>query len=392
MAWHEYMRAANSGRYFRRTIPIIAIGGLFNFFWGLTTPIFSIRINEITGSLVISGFVLGIWGVIKFFTDIPAGVLCDKLGTKKVITVALVAYMFITFMYAIVNDDLSLIILRIIHSVFGSLYWVSYWSALRSVPKKYIQGEVSFSTTIRNISLVVAPLVGSVIIVIYSWQMPFYMLSLSFIIMIFLARKLPNTKQTDRKSIDIISKGIGDFVKKGKKASGIILAIMIYETGLAFMSSFLPILMNGWGYSIEDIGLVLSVSSSAPWIIFPLLLLAFIEKRGETAPIVVGMLTSSLGFWLFLISNTLLSIMLSVFIINTGFSMILVCTDIIIGEIANRGNVGQFSGVTETFKDLSSFLGSFFGGILLQSISMNIFGAYSGFLIVSMPLVYILLR
>ncbi len=392
MAWHEFVKAISSKKYFKQTIPIIIIGGLFNFFWGLATPIFSIRINEITGSLIISGFVLGLWGIIKFFTDIPAGALCDKIGSKKIITFALIAYFFITFMYAVVEDTFSLIVLRIIHSVLGSLYWVSYWSAIRSVPKKFMEEEVSLSTIVRNISLVIAPIIGSIIIIYYSWKAPFYILSLSFILMLFVSRRLPDRKSAESKSMDLLVKGIKEFFKKGRKAYGVLLGTLLYGTGISFLGSFLPIIMNNLGYSIAEIGIILSIASSTPWIIMPLLLLGFIEKHGESKPIAIGVLMVSLGFFLVLFSNDFFSIMLSVLIANIGFSMIMPSVSIMVGEMANHKNIGGFTGVTETVKDFSSFLGCFAGGFLLQMFSMSVFGMYAGFLVFSMPFLYFLLR
>jgi len=70
MAWNEYFRALRRVKGLRGAIPIICIGTLYYFFWGLVSPIFNIRINEITGSLALSGIIFAIWPIIQTFMDI----------------------------------------------------------------------------------------------------------------------------------------------------------------------------------------------------------------------------------------------------------------------------------------------------------------------------------
>ncbi len=389
MAWHEFFNALRYKRYYSRLMPILYIGFLFDFFWGLTVPIYSIRINEITQSLVMSGFVLGLWGIIRFLSDIPTGFLCDRVGTKKIIKISLLAYLFIAFFYTVVNDTFYLIILRIIHSFFGSFFLVSLWSIIRGVPKRYMEEEVEMFTTLGNIALIISPLVGSFLIMIYSWKAPFYLLSASFLAMLLITKKIPEKNNNEK----IAKKDyIKDLRINWKVFLGVFLAIIFYGSAMSLLGSFLPIIMQNEGFTIAEIGLVFSIASSIPWIIMPLLTLEFIEKKGVVCSIVLGALISANGFFFFQFNQNIFAILILIFIINVGMSMVMPGTNIVIGKIARDGEAGRFTGIIEIFKDMSFFVGSFGGGLLLSSFGLESFGLLSIVLILPLLPIYFLLK
>jgi len=372
MAWNEYFRALRRVKGLRGAIPIICIGTLYYFFWGLVSPIFNIRINEITGSLALSGIMFGIWGLVTMIFDIPFGVLCDKFGAKKLLRVALMAYIFVTLAYVYVNDVLSLLFLRIIHSAFGALYWVSLWTLIRSVPKEYEEEEVNLYTVSASLGGLFAPFLGSLLIMYISWKLPFYLLSSSFLLLLFLTRRIPEQRMVKKDGFKLLSQEVRSFFRKGKAAVGLALSILATFFTSSVMCSFLPIILNAYGYNIEDIGIVLTVSGSLPWVLVPILILPLEETREKLA-LVLGFSLKALGFFLFPLSKELASLLVAVFLVNAGGGAISPTINAVVGKMARDGERGGYSGLTETLKDIGILAGNFSGGFLLQCLGVPTF-------------------
>ncbi len=392
MAWNEYFRALRRVKGLRGALSIICIGTLYCFFWGLVSPIFNIRINEITGSLALSGIMFGIWGLVTMIFDIPFGILCDKFGAKKLLRAALAAYIFITLAYVYVNDVLSLLLLRIIHSTFGALYWVSLWTLIRSVPREYEEEEVNLYTVSSSLGGLFAPFLGSLLIMYISWKLPFYLLSSSFLLLILLTRRIPDQKIVVRKDgFKLLSQEMKSFFRRRKTAAGLTLSILATFFTSSIMGSFLPIILNTYGYNIEDIGIVLTISGSLPWVLVPILILPLEEMR-EKFSLALGFLLNALGFFLFPLSKELSSLLVAVFLVNAGGGAINPTINAIIGKMARDGERGGYSGLTETLKDIGILAGNFSGGFLLQYLGVPIFYFLGFSCLITIPFILFLFK
>jgi len=59
--------------HFKKMVPLSFTFFIYLFGWGLVTPIFNIRINDVTGSLFLSGIVFSIFSFVKIFLDPSIG-------------------------------------------------------------------------------------------------------------------------------------------------------------------------------------------------------------------------------------------------------------------------------------------------------------------------------
>lgn len=80
-------------RNFNRVIlPISLAFFIYTFGWGVTSPIFSIYVNNVTKNAFLTGLVLSITTMAGIFLNIPFSILENKINMKRVLQVVLLFY------------------------------------------------------------------------------------------------------------------------------------------------------------------------------------------------------------------------------------------------------------------------------------------------------------
>ncbi|RLG16623.1 hypothetical protein DRN62_03275, partial [Nanoarchaeota archaeon] len=176
-----------------------------------------------------------------------------------------------------------------------------------------------------------------------------------------------------------------------KTAAGLTLSILATFFTSSIMGSFLPIILNTYGYNIEDIGIVLTISGSLPWVLVPILILPLEEMR-EKFSLALGFLLKAMGFFLFPLSKELSSLLVAVFLVNAGGGAISPTINAIIGKMARDGERGGYSGLTETLKDIGILAGNFSGGFLLQYLGVPIFYFLGLSCLITIPFILLLFK
>jgi ABC-type phosphate/phosphonate transport system permease subunit len=70
---------------FKRVIfPISIAFFIYTFGWGITSPIFSIYIENVTGNLFLTGLILSLTTMMGIFLSIPFGIIEDRMNVKRV--------------------------------------------------------------------------------------------------------------------------------------------------------------------------------------------------------------------------------------------------------------------------------------------------------------------
>ena len=75
---------------FKRTIfPIPITFFIYTFGWGITSPVFSIYVKNVTGNLFLTGFILSLTTMMGIFLNIPFGIIENRMNMKLVLQIVL---------------------------------------------------------------------------------------------------------------------------------------------------------------------------------------------------------------------------------------------------------------------------------------------------------------
>jgi len=378
------------GKILEKTLSISISFFFFSLAWNLLSPVFSIRINEITGSVFISGLFFTTWGIVRLITDVPVGVFSDRIKPVKLLRFACFFYPFIVISYALIHNVTALFILRVIHSLFGSLLWVSAWSLIRSLPqKKYVEENVGFFVILRSLPVVFGPMIAVLLLSITRIKILYFisagLLEIMFLILFF--KKDIKLKEREKRKEKKILNEIKNLFKTKKVYSLPILFISTFIISSGF-GSFLPIILQEEGFSIENIGFLLSLST-IPSLIITMPASKIGDVKGRKPIIILGSIITSLGFLVFSQDSNFWIILSSLTLINIGDIITVSTINALVADLTIDGKSGSFAGITEFFKDVGQIIGPAFAGFMLKISNYHSLSyIYMVVIIISLSIIY----
>ncbi len=368
-------------KQFKKMADINAVFLIFGFGWAFVAPIFNIRINEVTGSLFLSGIIIGMWGLVRLFTDIPVGMLNDKFSSKRLIQISFLGYIVITLLYVYVGSFAEIFLLRFFHSIIGSFLWISSWTYTRRISVgAHASERVSLWYSIRSLPNIIGPLIGGLVITLINWEFSFYLLSL-FMLFCFLytSFKLDKLKVKHNVKRDIKTE-LRHFFKNRGLALRISSLTIIYVIIAGIYGNYLPLFMQDRGFNIEQISIVIGLAASIPWFIFSVPVGIIGDKYGKRWPIFFGLIMSGITLSLIFSVNSLFDILLATFIIQTGLVFVTVALNSKVTDLFPKGEEGSITGIYEVMKDIGVIIGPVLGGYLAQTLGFTNAFMIAGFI------------
>jgi len=149
-------------RSFRRVfLPLSATFFIYMFGWGVVSPIFSIYVNEVTGSATLTGLVLSLTTMAGIALNIPFGILEDRLNMKQVLQAPLLAYAGLAVLYPFAHTLALLLLLSVARGIASSFLWLTSWAYVLSYAEKQVKGkETGFFSDMNDLASAVAPVLG----------------------------------------------------------------------------------------------------------------------------------------------------------------------------------------------------------------------------------------
>ena len=188
---------------------------LFTIGQGATNPILPLLVQNLGHTAAITGFVVGIFGAGRFITNLPSGILAQKIGRKPILIIgpliASIGYFITGYM-----DSIQLILLsRLITGLGGGMHFVGASIYLRDISSLNNRGRIM---SLQSISILIGqtigPIIGGYIGELYGFTSPFIFASISLVIAIVLiittviepSNINQNSNQTnDSKTIDDVT-------------------------------------------------------------------------------------------------------------------------------------------------------------------------------------------
>lgn len=397
MVWHEMFSKGmrhlglKDGKIDVRDISFSLI--FFFFGWSIVLPIFSIRINEITKDPFVTGLIFSIWGFVCLALDIPMGILSDRFNKKRMMQFALIGYVFVAYLYTVVNTIPILVILRLFHAFCGCVFWITSWGVIRQYStKEHREEELGVYTTLRSVVEIFGPFIGAIVITLLSWTIPFYLLSI-FCFFTFIAISALDIKTDGKRERGLFKDEIKDFFSGGRKIWGLLFGIVILFSIAAGFGSFIPIVMDDLGFTYTEISIVMSIGMTLPWAILAIPIGKYADKHGRVKTALWGFIITAIGFFVFHFSFDFMSVLLSSLVISVGFTLSGLTLNTLVGDMTVKGRHGGFTGLTEAPKDLSNIIGPILAGFYLPIIGMgNTVLIFSGICLVALPIFYYLMK
>jgi MFS family permease len=137
---------------FKRIIfPISVAFFIYTFGWGITSPIFSIYVGKVTGSLFLTGIILSLTTMMGIFLNMPFGILEDRMNMKRVLQIVLLIYAALALLYPLADTFLPLVFLSVTRGIASSFLWLTSWAYVFDYAEKRVKGkEVGFFSDMND--------------------------------------------------------------------------------------------------------------------------------------------------------------------------------------------------------------------------------------------------
>ena len=359
---------------FRQAIlPLSITFFIYTFGWGLTTPIFSIYVNQVTGSAEMTGLILALTTTAGIFLNIPFGIVEDRLNMKRVLQVTLLAYVGLALLYPWANSVPKLIVLSVGRGIASSFLWLTSWAYVLSFAEKAVKGkETGFFSDMNDLASAASPILGGVVAVL-SFFLPFYLLALSSLIAFATATLFLHEAPVPQKAAwSTQLQTLGRYLKDSRFLKTLTLVVIFYAL-INVYYCFLAILLNGEGLALDWIGLVLTVAL-APAVVLEVPFGSLIDRIGIRKTLSIAVVTTAVTAVLLPLYGNLLWDLVTVTAFTISYTAIFIALYSRMSDVMREDKVAM-TGAIATFKDLGYTVGPLAAGFLIP-----VFGIRSTFL------------
>ena len=355
---------------FKRVIfPISIAFFIYTFGWGITSPIFSIYVENVTGNLFLTGLILSLTTMMGIFLNIPFGIIEDRMNVKRVLQIVLLIYSALALLYPVADTFLSLLLVSVTRGVASSFLWLTSWAYVFAYAEKSVKGkEVGFFSGMNDFASALSPVVGGLISIL-SFFLPFYVLSLtSLTAFIVVSLYLKETPKSEKASLNVQVTTLLSYMRNSRFVKTVFLIIVFYAL-INVYYSFLPIFLNSEGIAIPLIGVILTVAL-LPAVALEVPIGNLIDRHGIRKTLAVAASLTTLTAVMMPFSNSLYCTLAIVTAFTMSYTVIFIALYSRMSDIMGESKTA-ITGAIATFKDLGYTIGPLAAGALMGFISIR---------------------
>jgi len=349
-------------------------------------PLFS---ESLGASAFLIGLIAGCSTVTGIIASLPAGVLSDFYGRRKVILAGAFVFVSAPAMYFFVSAPWHLAIVRAYHGLATAIFGPV---AIALVADLFIERRgqsMGWYSTSKLIGRAVAPTVGGSIIELsvgqravqvssvtrflrrFGYKSVYFACGAAGIVMLILSSIIP-MKRTARKSesarLSEKLREMGEGLKEIGKSRGIMVTSCVEAVQwLAFgaLEPFLPLYCAALGITFAWMGRLGTIQIAATALASPMMG-KLSDKYGRRPMISFGLILGAIGLGMIPFLKTIWALIPAVVLFGVSFAAVTTSTAASVSDLAKTESRGSALGVMSTIMDVGQAAGPIMAGILVQ--------------------------
>jgi len=364
--FRDLVHASNFRRVF---VPLSTAFFIYTFGWGVTSPIFSIYVNNVTGNLSLSGLIFSLTTMMGIFLNVPFGIIEDRINMKRVLQIVLLVYSALALLYTVANSFLPLLLVSIGRGVASSFLWLTSWAYVFAYTDEKVRGkEVGFFSSMNDFASALSPVIGGFISTL-SFLFPFYAVSLtSFTAFVVISLFLKENPKPQKASFSLQMTTLSKYMRNRRFLKTVFLVIVFYAL-INVYYSYLSIFLYGEGFTVPLIGVIFTVV-----LLFAVGLEVpmgnMIDRHGIRKTLPIAAAFTALTAVLMLLSNDLYYTLAFVTAFTISYTLIFIALYSRMSDIMGESKVAM-TGAIATFKDLGYTIGPLMAGMLMIFINIQ---------------------
>ncbi|BAQ09579.1 multidrug ABC transporter [Bacillus sp. OxB-1] len=333
---------------------------------GLVIPVLPTIMNELNISGKVVGYMVAAFAITQLIVSPFAGSWIDKYGRKIMIVLGLVVFGFSEFLFGYGKTVEVLFISRMLGGVSAAFIMPAVTAFIADITTSETRAKaLGYMSAAISTGFIIGPGIGG-FLAEFGTRVPFYSAGVLGILAAVLSQIM--LREPEHAAAEIPMPGQQTGLRRIFIPMYLIAFVLIFvlSFGLAsFESLFSLFVDHKFGFTPKDIAIIITGSGIVGAISQVLLFDRLTKKMGEINLIRYSLIVSGLLVLLMTFVSSYFAILLTTFVLFTGFDLIRPAITSYLSKIAGNEQ-GFVGGMNSTFTSLGNIFGPIVGGFLFD--------------------------
>ena len=353
-------------------------------------PLFS---KSLGASAFLIGLIAGCSTLTGIIASLPAGVLSDFYGRRKVILTGAFVFVSAPVMYFFVSDPWHLAIVRAYHGLATAIFGPVAVALVADLFEERRGQSMGWYSTSKLVGRAIAPTVGGSIIQLsvlprsesagqassvirllrrYGYRSVYFACGAAGLVMLILSAIIPikhNIRTSESASLSEKVRKMGIGLREIGKSRGIMVTSCVEAVQwLAFgaLEPFLPLYCVALGIKYSWIGILGTIQIVATALTSPMMG-RLSDKYGRKPMISTGLILGAVGMGMIPFLKTFWALVPVIVLFGISFAAVITSTAASVSDMAKAESRGSALGVMGTIMDIGQAAGPIIAGVLLRA-------------------------
>jgi MFS family permease len=340
------------------------------------------------------GFIAAASTVVGIVVSLPAGILSDLIGRRRVILMAAIVFATAPFLYLIITAPWQLVLVRIYHGLATAILGPVAMAAVADTFEKGRGERMAWYSSATMVGRFIAPFVGGILIFGNNFHWVYLADGVAGVMALLAAIRLPLATNTSGSAWQAFKRQRGSYGQEiafvfrhpGILATSGIEAAQYFAYGC--LETFLPIYLNEkLGYSAWEIGLLFTVQILTATFTKPVMG-RLSDRYGRVPLITAGLVLGGIATATLILSSNYFVIAALIAVFGLGLATVTASTSCLVADLSRSQGRGGALGILSSIMDIGQSTGPMVAGALITAYSYRFTFGVVGAGLVVISLVY----
>ncbi len=340
------------------------------------------------------GMVAAVSAFTGIIASIPAGMLSDRWGRKRMLIISSLVFATAPFLYLFVSNIWQLAFVRFYHG-FATALFIPVSMALISDLYQHSRGEkLGWFSTSTLLGRFAAPIAGGTLLGVfaaypaYSFRAVYIVCAAAGIAALMLALRMPAPHEKNRPHqnwAETLQAFRTVISHRAILITALVEAAILFAYGT--FETFIPLYAREHGISTYQIGIFLSSQILTLAITKPIMG-RFSDRHGRRSQIIAGSLLGALSIAAFSLSSSFLRLLVFSILFGLSLSIVTSATSAYIADLSRKETHGSAMGLLGSVMDIGHTTGPLAAGIVASSFGYRLSFISAALVLVSASLLF----
>jgi len=354
-------------------------------------PLF-IRSMEVPVSTL--GFIAAASTVVGIVVSLPAGILSDLIGRRRVILMAAIVFATAPFLYLVISAPWQLVLVRVYHGLATAILGPVAMAAVADTFEKGRGERMAWYSSATMIGRFIAPFVGGILIFGDDFRWVYLADGFAGVMALLAAIRLPLATATSGSAWQAFKRQRGNYGREiafifrhpGILATSGIEAVQYFAFGC--IETFLPVYLNeNLGYTAWEIGILFTVQILTATFTKPIMG-RLSDRYGRVPLISAGLILGGVTTATLILSSNYIVLGVLIAMFGLGLATVTASTSCLVADLSRAQGRGGALGILSSIMDIGHSTGPMVAGALITAYSYRTTFGIVGAALVVISLVY----